>query len=307
MNLRNRNLVRLLSEPRSPCCGSRSASFRRAGRRSRRTRRGSSGPTASSASTSISTPATDCTEIGKNTTPAMVENIIDLVHPDYLQIDCKGHPGRVELPDQGRPSGARLRGRSAARLARGHGPARRGALHALLRRVGFQGRPGASRLGRGQRRRQAQRPRPRRSSAPTPTSCSSRNCANWPATTAWTASGWTASAGPRCRTTARRRCKAFREATGIQDVPRKPGQPHWYEFLQFHRQAFRNYLRHYIAEVKKTHPAFQICSNWAFTDHMPEPVCARWISCRATIRRKTASTPRGSRPGSWRGRASRGT
>jgi len=68
--------------------------------------------------------------------------------------------------------------------------------------------------------------------------------------------------------------EAFRDATGIQGVPRKPGQPHWYEFLQFHRQAFRNYLGHYIAEVKKTNPAFQLCSNWAFTDHMPEPVCA---------------------------------
>ena len=68
--------------------------------------------------------------------------------------------------------------------------------------------------------------------------------------------------------------QAFREATGIQDVPRKPGDPHWFEFLQFNREAFRNYLRHYIAEVKKTNPEFQICSNWAFTDHMPEPVSA---------------------------------
>ena len=68
--------------------------------------------------------------------------------------------------------------------------------------------------------------------------------------------------------------KAFRDGTGIQDVPRKPGDPHWFEFLEFHREAFRRYLRHYIAEVKKTHPDFQICSNWAFTDHMPEPVCA---------------------------------
>jgi hypothetical protein len=40
----------------------------------------------------------DCREVGKNTTPAMVENIIDLVHPDYLQIDCKGHPGLSSYP-----------------------------------------------------------------------------------------------------------------------------------------------------------------------------------------------------------------
>jgi hypothetical protein len=32
--------------------------------------------------------------------------------------------------------------------------------------------------------------------------------------------------------------------------------------------------------VKKTHPEMQLCSNWAFSDHMPEAVCAPvdWIS-----------------------------
>ena len=40
----------------------------------------------------------DCTEVGKHTTPAMIENIIDLVQPDYLQIDCKGHAGVSSYP-----------------------------------------------------------------------------------------------------------------------------------------------------------------------------------------------------------------
>ena len=66
--------------------------------------------------------------------------------------------------------------------------------------------------------------------------------------------------------------KEFRATTGIQAVPRKPGDPHWFEFLEFQREAFRKYLRHDIAEVKKVDPEFQYCSNWAFTDHMPEPV-----------------------------------
>ena len=68
--------------------------------------------------------------------------------------------------------------------------------------------------------------------------------------------------------------QAFSEATGIEQAPRGPDDPHWFEFLQFHRDAFRRYLRNYITEVKKTHPDFQVCSNWAFTDHMPEPVSA---------------------------------
>ncbi len=35
----------------------------------------------------------DCNEIGKNTTPEMVQTIIDKVQPDYIQTDCKGHAG----------------------------------------------------------------------------------------------------------------------------------------------------------------------------------------------------------------------
>lgn len=68
--------------------------------------------------------------------------------------------------------------------------------------------------------------------------------------------------------------QAFRAATGIQTLPKKPGDPHWFEFQQFHREAFRQYLRHYVGEVKRTNPGFQLCSNWAFTDHMAEPVSA---------------------------------
>ncbi|MCZ7638717.1 MAG: hypothetical protein M5U12_23260 [Verrucomicrobia bacterium] len=40
----------------------------------------------------------DCTEVGKNTTRAMIEAILDQVKPDYLQIDCKGHPGFSSYP-----------------------------------------------------------------------------------------------------------------------------------------------------------------------------------------------------------------
>ena len=36
--------------------------------------------------------------IGANTTPEMVGTILDMVHPDYIQIDCKGHPGYSSYP-----------------------------------------------------------------------------------------------------------------------------------------------------------------------------------------------------------------
>ena len=40
----------------------------------------------------------DCNEVGKNTTPEMIDTIIDLVQPDYIQTDCKGCSGYSSYP-----------------------------------------------------------------------------------------------------------------------------------------------------------------------------------------------------------------
>lgn len=215
----------------------------------------------------------DCTEVGKNTTPAMVENIIDLVRPDYLQIDCKGHAGFSSYPTKiGHPApgfvGDPLRVWRDATARRGVALYMHysgvwdsqavkehpdwGALNAdgslNGRATSFFG-PYAEKLLIPQLHELA---------------------GDYGVDGVWVDGECWASV-PDYSEAAQR---AFREATGFQDVPRKPTDAHWYEFLQFHRQAFRNYLNRYIAEVKQTHPTFQICSNWAFTDHMPEAVCA---------------------------------
>ena len=215
----------------------------------------------------------DCTEVGKNTTPAMVENIIDLVHPDYLQIDCKGHRGLTSYPTTvGNPAPGFVG--DPLRVWR-EVTARRGVslyMHysgvwdseAIIKNpawgvVNADGKtnpnatsffgPYADKLLIPQLRELA---------------------GEYGVDGAWIDGECWASV-PDYSPAA---LAAFREKTGIQDVPRKPGEPHWFEFLEFHREAFRQYLRHYIAEVKRTHPGFQICSNWAYTDHMAERVNA---------------------------------
>ena len=221
----------------------------------------------------------DCKEIGKNTTPDMVEKIIVAAHPDYIQIDCKGHPGLSSYPTKaGNPApgfvGDPLRVWREA-TAR-HGVAlymhysgvwdseaiRQHPDWAVINADGkangnatsFFG-PYADRLLIPQLRELA---------------------GEYGVDGAWV-DGECWASQPDYSEPA---LKAFREATGTEDIPRQAGEPHWYEFLQFNRDAFRGYLRHYIAEVKKTNPDMQLCSNWAFTDHMPEAVCAPvdWIS-----------------------------
>ncbi len=215
----------------------------------------------------------DCNAIGKNTTRAMIENVIDQVHPDYIQIDCKGHPGLSSYPTKVGNQAPGFVGdplRLWRQVTAEHGIAlymhysgvwdaeavRRHPDWAVVNADGktndkatsFFG-PYADKLLIPQLRELA---------------------GDYGVDGAWVDGDCWASV-PDYGEAA---LKAFHQTTGIEDVPRKPGDPHWLEFLQFHREAFRQYLRHNIAELKKTNPDFQYCSNWAFTDHMPEPVSA---------------------------------
>jgi hypothetical protein len=215
----------------------------------------------------------DCTAVGQNTTRRMIESIIDQVRPDYLQVDCKGHAGFSSYPTRvGHPApgfvGDPLRLWRQVTAERGvalymhysgvwDSEAIR--LHPDWAAVNADGKPNGnatSFFGRYADRLLIPQLR--------------ELAGDYGVDGAWVDGECWASVPDYGEAALR----AFREATGISEVPRKPGDPHWYEFLQFNREAFRKYLRHYIAEVKQTNPDMQLCSNWAFTDHMPEPVCA---------------------------------
>jgi hypothetical protein len=215
----------------------------------------------------------DCKEIGKNTTRGMIENIIDQVRPDYLQIDCKGHAGFSSYPTQAGNQAPGFVG-DPLRLWRQVTAERGVSLYMHYSGVwdseAIRKHPdwavinadGATNINAtsffGAYAEQLLIPQLRELSG------------DYHVDGAWIDGECWASM-PDYGSAA---LKAFRDATSILEVPRKPGDPHWFEFLQFNRDAFRNYLRHYLAEVKRTNPDMQLCSNWAFTDHMPEPVSA---------------------------------
>lgn len=75
----------------------------------------------------------------------------------------------------------------------------------------------------------------------------------------------------------------FRQTTGIMDVPRKPEEPYYQEFLEFCRDGFRRYLRHYVDEIHRHNPSFEIASNWAYTSFMPERVDAHVDFCSGDL------------------------
>lgn len=68
----------------------------------------------------------------------------------------------------------------------------------------------------------------------------------------------------------------FKEKYGVDisdNPPQKYGDPYYEEYREFHREAYReNFLRRYLDAVHEKFPDFQICSNWAYSEEMPEKV-----------------------------------
>lgn len=215
----------------------------------------------------------DGKEVGKNTTPEMVNAILDKVKPDYIQIDCKGHPGYSSYPTKvGNPVPGFVgdplriwrevtarRGVSLYLHYSGVWDSRAIELHpdwAAINADGSTNKNATSVFG----------PYVDRLLIPQLRELAGDYGVDgvWVDGECWaTVPDYGAAA-----------VAAFRKETGFEAVPRKAGDPHWLEWMEFQREAFRKYLRHYIREVNGTHPKFEIASNWAFSDHMPEPVSA---------------------------------
>lgn len=71
--------------------------------------------------------------------------------------------------------------------------------------------------------------------------------------------------------------KQFEDEYGVsisENPPQKYGDPYYEEYREFHREAFRRHLKKYCDAVHEKYPNFQIASNWAYTEEMPEEVKA---------------------------------
>lgn len=78
---------------------------------------------------------------------------------------------------------------------------------------------------------------------------------------------------PRCR-------KAFAEKTGLKNPPETEADPNWPAWIGFTRDSFETYVTRYCDAVHQHKPGVFVCSNWLQTFHNPgEPrVPTDWIS-----------------------------
>lgn len=211
--------------------------------------------------------------IGETTTPEMVQAIIDSLHPDFIQVDSKGHPGLSSYPTKvGNPAPGvvadslkiwrEVTARNGVALYThysGVWDSEAVALHpdwAVVNADGSLSKEKNSVFG--EYKDQLLIPQ------------LIELALNYKTDGIWVDGECWAT----CIDYSTKAREAFKQKTGRETIPTSPSQEGWEEWYFFHQEAFRQYLRDYVNKVKDKAPNFQVASNWAFTDHMGEPVSA---------------------------------
>jgi hypothetical protein len=212
----------------------------------------------------------DCNEIGVNTDREMIEFIVDSVEPDYVQCDSKGHPGYSSYPTKvGNPApgfvGDQLRLWREVTAERGvalylhHSgvwDARAVELRPEWARINEKGE-------KDDRLVSVYGPYVVELLIPQLKELSDVYGVDgmWVDGECWAVE----------RDYDESVINAFHKQSGLGDIPKQPTDAGWYEFSQFCRQGYRDYLKHYVDALHLHNPNFQIASNWAYSSMMPEP------------------------------------
>jgi len=213
----------------------------------------------------------DCNEVGRDVDEAMVNGLIDKVKPDYIQVDCKGHPGYSSYPTKvGNPVPGFVkdqlkiwrevtasRGVSLYLHYSGVWDSRAIELHPQWAAIGQDGTPSKNNTSVFSGYADSLL-------IPQLKELSSVYGVDgaWVDGDCW---AHQLDYSPKA-------LALFTKKTGITEIPRKPGDPNWKEFLQFNRDGFKAYVTKYANALHAANPKFQITSNWAFSTLIPEQV-----------------------------------
>jgi Alpha-L-fucosidase len=65
---------------------------------------------------------------------------------------------------------------------------------------------------------------------------------------------------------------AFTAQSGIKEIPNIADDKHWDQWLAFHRNLFLEYVRKYADAVHQHKPDCMVCSNWLYTMRHPDEI-----------------------------------
>jgi len=212
----------------------------------------------------------DITDAGKTLTAEMIDTFLLKVRPDFIQIDCKGHPGISSYPTK---VGFHVKGfiKDPLKLFRERTEANNVALYMHFSGV-WDGKvveehpDWAIVKANGERSNQK-------------TSFFSpyldtymipqlKELSDYKVDGAWI-DGECWAVEPDYSEASLTR---FTKETGITDIPRKQSDKYYPEFMEYTRRLFREHLNKYVNAIHRYNPAFQITSNWSYSSMMPEKV-----------------------------------
>ncbi len=212
----------------------------------------------------------DITDAGRTLTPEMVDTFLTKVRPDFIQIDCKGHPGISSYPTK---AGSHVKGFEKDPLK-------------LFREVTAKNNVALFMHYSGVWDGKAVKDHPdwavvnaKGEVSKEKTSFFSpyldqilipqlKELSDYGVDGAWI-DGDCWAVEPEYGAAA---VKRFTSETGITEIPVKVGDKYYPEWMEYNRQLFRDRLKKYIDAIHQYNPAFQITSNWSYSSMMPEPV-----------------------------------
>ncbi|MEP7106987.1 MAG: hypothetical protein ABI760_03380 [Ferruginibacter sp.] len=209
-------------------------------------------------------------EIGKTFTAEMIDSFLRIVKPDFVQVDCKGHPGYTSYPTKvGNQAGGYTK--DILKIWRQVTARHHVALYvhysgimdkkaatdhpewALIMPDGTPDKEKVSYLGEYSEKLLIPQ---------------FKEISDYGVNGAWV--------DGECWATqpdySPGLLELFKKETGISNIPKSAADPNYKEFIEFNRSIFRRYLNKYVDAIHAYNPDFQITSNWSFSSMMPEPV-----------------------------------
>jgi hypothetical protein len=213
----------------------------------------------------------DIDNAGETLTPAMIDTFLTKVRPDFIQIDCKGHPGISSYPTK---AGNPVKGfqKDPLKLWREITEKNKVGLYMHYSGV-WDGKAATDHpdwaVVKASGEKSVQKmsffsPYVDKILIPQLKELSSEYQVDgaWIDGDCWAVEldysekaiqGWT-------------------QKTGFSEVPRKKDDSNYQQYLEYTRSLFREYMRKYVDAIHEFDPKFQITSNWSYSSLMPEKV-----------------------------------
>lgn len=214
----------------------------------------------------------DITDAGKTLTPEMVDTFLTQVHPDFIQIDCKGHVGISSYPTK---VGFHVKGfqKDPLKLFREVTEKNKVALFMHFSGV-WDGKVVKEHPDWAIVKANGERSTEKTSFfspyLDTYMIPQLKELSDYQVDGAWI-DGECWAVEPDYGDASLTR---FTKESGITETPKNPSDKYYPEFMEYTRSLFREHLNKYITAIHQYNPKFQITSNWAYSSLMPEKVMA---------------------------------